>query len=108
MALSHGPLTSAGVTTSFLPLSTPWPVARECSSLFVSHAQSSDLYAFDPAYPISNSIQCLPPEATSVWAQSGTERTELGGYSMVCPEAYTTATTSALDSSRKLVGCCPS
>jgi len=97
------------VTTSFLPLSTPWSLKVECSSLFVSHSQSSGLYAFDPAYPLQNSIQCLPPEATAWWNQSsGATQTSLGGYSMVCPQAYTTATTSAIDSFSTLVGCCPS
>ena len=86
MALSHGPVTSGGVTTSFLPLSTPWPLKVECSSLFVSHSQSSGLYAFDPAYPLQNSIQCLPPEATAWWdLSSGATQTTLGGYSMACP-----------------------
>jgi len=110
MALVHPPVTSAGATTSFLPLSTAWPLTAQCSSLFVSHPQNNGLFAFDPASAIHNSApQCLPPEATAWWDQSsGTTLTELGGYSMVCPGAYTTATTTVIDSLSTLVGCCPS
>ncbi|PMD55232.1 uncharacterized protein K444DRAFT_617695 [Hyaloscypha bicolor E] len=97
-------------TTSFLPLSTPWPLIGECSSLFVSQTSLSGLYAFDPYLPTQSAIQCLPPEATAWWDQftaPGATPTVLGGVSLVCPQAYTTAATSVIDSSSTLVGCCP-
>jgi hypothetical protein len=97
-------------TTSFLPLRTPWPLIGECSSLFVSQTSLNGLYAFDPYLPTQSSIQCLPPEATAWWDQftaPGATPTVLGGVSLVCPQAYTTAATSVIDSSTTLVGCCP-
>ncbi|KAN0095369.1 hypothetical protein V8E51_016080 [Hyaloscypha variabilis] len=98
-------------TTSFLPLSTPWPLNAECSSLFVSQTSLSGLYAFDPYLPTQSSIQCLPPQATAWWDQftaPGATPTVLGGVSLVCPQAYTTAATSVINSYSTLVGCCPS
>jgi hypothetical protein len=98
-------------TTLLLPLTTPWPLNIECSTLFVSHTSFSGLYAFDPSYPTQSSIQCLPPAATVWWDQRttpGATPTVLGGDLLFCPQAYTTAAISVIDTFGTLVGCCPS
>jgi hypothetical protein len=98
-------------TTSFLPLSTPWPLIVDCSSLFISDSALGGLYAFDPSPPTQTSIQCLPPAATAWWDQvtaPDATPTVLGGDALFCPQAYTTAATTAIDAFSTLVGCCPS
>lgn len=70
------------------------------------------IFAFDinvGLYADSNLI-CLPPQATAWWNQGdlgliGTT-TLLGP--VTCPEAYTTATTTVLNSQSTFVACCPS
>ncbi|KAG4438850.1 hypothetical protein IFR05_005690 [Cadophora sp. M221] len=115
MSLSPILITSSGTTTTYLPLSTAYPAQAGCSSLFVNPAvEGGDrLFAFDPGYAAHNSgPACMPPQATLWWGQDTatdlTTRTELGGYKMVCPEAYKTVAMSVLDKSSTRVGCCPS
>ncbi|KAH9219867.1 hypothetical protein DL95DRAFT_384071 [Leptodontidium sp. 2 PMI_412] len=115
MSLSRILITSSGTTTTYLPLSTAYPAQAGCSSLFVNPAvEGGDrLFAFDPGYAAHNSgPACMPPQATLWWGQDTatdlTTRTELGGYKMVCPEAYKTVAMSVLDKSSTRVGCCPS
>lgn len=115
MSLSPLLITSSGTTTKYLPLSTAYPSQAGCSSLFVNPATNGDgqLFAFDPGYASHNSgPACVPPEATGWWVQDTasdlTTRTELGGYTMMCPEAYKTVAMSVLDKSSTRVGCCPS
>lgn len=115
MSLSPLLITSSGTTTTYIPLSTAYPAQAGCSSLFVNPAVDGgdELFAFDPSYAAHNDgPACMPPRATLWWGQDTatdlTTRTELGGYKMVCPEAYKTVAMSVLDKSSTRVGCCPS
>ncbi|KAL2064171.1 hypothetical protein VTL71DRAFT_4665 [Oculimacula yallundae] len=108
-------ITLSGTTTTYLPLSTAYPSQASCSSLFIAGVNNDDskIFAFDPSLASHNSAPaCLPPEATLWWKQNPstdlTTRTELGGYKMICPEAYKTVAMSVLDQSSTMVGCCPS
>ncbi|KAI9055707.1 hypothetical protein LZ554_000649 [Drepanopeziza brunnea f. sp. 'monogermtubi'] len=111
MSLSPLLITRSGITTTYLPLSTAYPSQASCSSLFINSADQ--LFAFDPSYGAPNSgPACLPPEATRWWEQDTdpglTTSTAIGGYKMVCPQAYKTVAMSVLDESSTRVGCCPS
>ncbi|KAF4624990.1 hypothetical protein G7Y89_g13179 [Cudoniella acicularis] len=105
-----------GVVTSWFPASTAWPAVRQCSTLYYSHAQANtggfSGTAFDPWYGQhwSTNLDCLPDAVTSWWQQTYLTpvQTVTSVGPLVCPELYTTASTSVLDSSSTFVGCCPS
>jgi hypothetical protein len=108
--VTHPPETNDGVVTSWLPLPTAWPSVQPCSTDIYSESGGGGLArAFDPFYgkSIDTQITCLPPAATLWWSQStGQTVTSLGP--LACPELYTTATTSVVNSLSTFVACCPS
>lgn len=107
--------TRNGVTTSWLPITSTWPAVRACSTLVYSHSGDGKTFSgtvFDPWYAQhwNTAVTCLPPQVTSWWQQTlATPQntiTSLGP--MVCPELYTTASTSQVDASSTFIACCPS
>ncbi|CAG8978123.1 hypothetical protein HYALB_00000797 [Hymenoscyphus albidus] len=99
-----------GITTSWLPLTTPGVSAPpECSSEIYRVPGGQDIVAFDPFYAknIPNALQCLPLEVSKSWEQTGvTTVTSLGGFN--CPSLYTKAATASLNKISAIVACCPS
>lgn len=116
------PETNSGIVTSWLPLTTPFPYNSNGACSLGSWASSGNgpdrdsiALAFDPDSNYANQFanNCLPTEVTKWWNQRAT--TGHGGlatqYSIgpiVCPEIYTTATTSDLGGGSTQVACCPS
>jgi hypothetical protein len=110
--INHLPETNNGVVTSWLPVTTALPSIQQCSTAIYSQIGGGVALAFDPWYGkfINTQITCLPPAATLWWSQDlqslSFTVTSLGPFE--CPQLYTTATTSALDSMSTFVACCPS
>ena len=103
--------------TSWLPVTTPWPAFPDCLSAFYSlgtdwRGGDFTATAFDPWYGkyIRTDLTCLPDAATTWLNQrpASVMPTYLSLGPLVCPEQYTTATTSPLDSMSTLVACYPS
>jgi hypothetical protein len=105
--------THTGTTTSWMPLITAPPIDPRCND----HLYSPDdtyhtLVAFEPHLEAAANITCLPHEAAKWYTQknlpfgakSGTV-TSLGP--MVCPNGYTTASTSRKDVTSTMIFCCP-
>jgi len=86
------------------------PVAPACSSAMHVMPGSNLVVAFDPFQGVNvpSALACLPAEVTLSWRQgsSGSTRTSLGPFH--CPSAFTTATSTALNSISTSVFCCPS
>jgi hypothetical protein len=116
MSSIHSAVTNKGTVTSFLPVTSTFTAPDECSSTFVAHGtweSGAIAYAFDANYGlwVSKGLRCNPPEFTVWWNQVWlglTESTTMLLGPIVCPSAYTTATTTAINSESTLVGCCPS
>ena len=106
---------ASGTVTSWLPLTTTFASNPACSNAIYSQV-SGQLVAFDPLYAavidVPFSTQCLPFEGTMWWNQIpravGTTSIVSSLGPIVCPEAYTTAFTLALESATTKVACCPS
>lgn len=116
MDTSYSLLTQSGTVTSYLPLTTTYVAPRNCFSTFFVHGlfPSQPAFAFDPnlnLFDIDSQLQCLPPPAVTWWEQNPTvDSTSIAIGPVICPAAYTTATTLVVDlhSQTTLVGCCPS
>jgi len=95
-------------TTSWMPVTTAFAAPANCSSI-IWGAHAPWLAVNDPGYGLSvdPGLTCLPPPATTWWEQNNTATAFSIGPTIVCPQAYTTATTSVNDSST-FVACCPS
>ena len=111
MTTTRAAVVNNGVTTSWLPFTTPGlSVSPACSSEIYRVPGSQDIMAFDPYYAknIKGGMRCLPAEVTESWAQISTEgvTTSLGGFQ--CPSLYTKAATAAIDKISTIVACCPS
>lgn len=73
------------------------------------------LAAWDPGYGlfVDKTLKCQPPQHTTWWNADAlslgidTEETRLSLGPIVCPEAYTTATTITNAGSSTFVACCP-
>ena len=116
---SYGPVTNAGVVTSYLPLTTAWPFSAGCSTQILSddvpgYSAPYYLYFNDPRYPsvVPQQPTCLPPQISSWWYQTTQDSitTLLGGYTFLCPSAYSTVYSSAgttTGSVTTTIGCCP-
>jgi hypothetical protein len=109
------PETNSGVVTSWLPISTAWPSVSQCSTEIYSQLGGGGVaIGFDPYFGmyISSQTTCLPPVATEWWNQEkqtpAQTVTSLGGGPSICPQLYTTAHTSILNSMSTFVACCPS
>ncbi|ERF72717.1 hypothetical protein EPUS_04770 [Endocarpon pusillum Z07020] len=112
MASQYPPETHGGVVTSWVPITTAWPSQSGCDQSFWSYVPST-IAGWDPGYGISvePTLSCLPEGATAWWNQARlgpNSNTKISIGPIVCPEAYTTATTSAQDATSTLVACCPS
>ncbi|KAG7109198.1 hypothetical protein HYQ45_017923 [Verticillium longisporum] len=112
---SRSPEVNGDMTTIWIPLTTAYPCHTSCSSLFWRlDKEDSPIVAWDPGYElwVDPSASCQPAAVSSWWhAEDRDEdivqtRWSLGP--LVCPEAYTTATTSDAGAGSTLVGCCPS
>lgn len=107
----YGPVTSSGTVTSYLPLTTAWSAPAQCSSLFLESGGNLLLNAPEYQNDVAGAPGCMPPQISPWWYQSlnaaSPTVTLLGGYDFLCPEAYTTAFSWAVDSTTT-IGCCPS
>ncbi|KAE9363314.1 hypothetical protein N431DRAFT_490153 [Stipitochalara longipes BDJ] len=102
-----------GTTTSWMPLTTPWPSSSGCASSFFLYPGQPAPVAWDPGYGYfaGGKAVCLPPAETTWWEQTHQNPngfTSLSIRPIVCPSAFTTAVTSLLSVSSTLVMCCPS
>ena len=111
MTITLAPVTNFDVTTSWIPVVTPWPLTEACSSQIYSENSGGSLVAFDPLYYSSidpSALTCLPPAITSWWFQTRQAKftTSLGPF--VCPAAYSTGSASLVNAYTAEVFCCPS
>ena len=105
--------THTGTTTSWLPLITAPPADPRCGShLYSPDGAHHTLVAYDPHLEAVANITCLPREAVEWYTQKNLPYgattgvvTSLGP--MICPNGYTTASTSKKDQSSTMVFCCP-
>ncbi|KAF7877525.1 hypothetical protein EAF04_001202 [Stromatinia cepivora] len=100
---------SAGVVTTWLPLTTVYPIVPSCKNEFYSPNNLTQIYAYDPNQnALTFSTKCWPSEARSWWNQEtdAIAITSLGPF--LCPEAYTAVVTSVVNPGSTLTGCCPS
>ncbi|CAD6448205.1 e9ba2647-3038-4010-ba97-f684bac53c83 [Sclerotinia trifoliorum] len=100
---------SSGVVTTWLPLTTVYPIVPRCKNEFYSPNNMTQIFAYDPNQnALTFSTKCWPSEARSWWNQEtdATAITSLGPF--VCPEAYTAVVTEVVNPGSTLTGCCPS
>ncbi|KAF5878472.1 uncharacterized protein Bfra_000638 [Botrytis fragariae] len=100
---------TAGVVTTWLPLTTVYPNVPSCKTELYSPNNLTHIYAYDPNQnALTFATKCWPSEARSWWNQdtSAAAITSLGPF--LCPEAYTVAVTTVVNSGSTLSGCCPS
>ncbi|KAM0327665.1 hypothetical protein ACHAQA_005958 [Verticillium albo-atrum] len=110
------PEVNGDLTTVWIPLETAYPSHASCGSLFwrLDKQDDTPIVAWDPGYElwVDPSASCQPPAVSSWWhAEDRADDIILTRWSLgplVCPEAYTTATTSDAGGGSTLVGCCPS
>jgi hypothetical protein len=98
---------NAGTTTSWLPMSTAWPSIPGCESSLWKFIPT--LAGWDPGYGISAQpgLSCQPPQVTTWWDRNVDASIQFSLGPVVCPEAYSTATTSLNAGGSTFVGCCP-
>jgi hypothetical protein len=109
---TYPPVTIAGVTTSFLPLTTAFsPRFSRCALAITQNSQSS-FVAWAPAYGISvqTDLQCHPQEVTSWWEATlklDADQTKMSLGPLTCPGGYEFGSSSVYSGST-YIGCCPS
>lgn len=103
----------AGLTTDWIPLTTPGPgPISECSTaIYYLPGAVSGFVAFDPYYGrwIDTAVKCLATEQSLWWDQHSDgliNDINLGPFA--CPSGYTTASVSTVNAQTSFVGCCPS
>ncbi|THV55569.1 hypothetical protein BGAL_0006g00210 [Botrytis galanthina] len=99
----------SAVVTTWLPLTTVYPVVPRCKTELYSPNNLTDIYAYDPNNNAEHfPTTCWPSEAKSWWNQevSATATISLGPF--LCPEAYTVVVTTVVNPGSTLSGCCPS
>ncbi|TEY71156.1 hypothetical protein BOTCAL_0100g00200 [Botryotinia calthae] len=104
--VTEGP---AGKVTTWLPLTTVYPIVPRCKTELFATDNLAHIYAYNPNQnALTFATKCWPSEARSWWNQdtSAAAITLLGPF--LCPEAYTVAVTTVLNSGSTLSGCCPS
>jgi hypothetical protein len=109
--MSYPVQTLSGTLTTFLPVTTAWPSVPECATIVWQNAQYTQYYdMYDPGYGLSAApdVSCLPPAATIWWENKDGTTPVYSIRPIVCPEDYTTATTSMNGPSSTFVACCPS
>ncbi|KAK2610201.1 hypothetical protein N8I77_003651 [Diaporthe amygdali] len=108
------PESREGTVTSWIPLITPYSILPECTSALMRWDPSEAIIAYDPGFGISvdQRSQCGPKAVTAWWDQDrlgpNIETITSIGPLLTCPEPFIQMTTSVLDASSMLVGCCPS
>ncbi len=106
--------THAGTTTSWLSMITSPPIDPRCSyHLYNPDGAHHTLIAFDPRLEAAANMTCLPREAAEWYTQENlpfgaTTGTVTSLGPMLCPNGYTTASTSEKDVASTMVFCCPS
>ena len=113
MTTSRTPDVVSGLTTDWIPLTTPGPGSiSECSTaIYYLPGAVSAFVAFDPYYGkwIDTAVKCLATEQSLWWDQhsdGGINDINLGPFA--CPSGYTTASVSTVNAQTSFVGCCPS
>ncbi|PQE12556.1 LPXTG-motif cell wall anchor protein [Rutstroemia sp. NJR-2017a BBW] len=99
---------TANAVTTWLPLTTVYPIVPHCTEAFYSPDNFTHLYAWDPNQNAATfETHCWPDVVTSWWNQetSAASTTSLGPF--LCPQAYTVAVTSTVGTASTLTGCCP-
>ncbi|KAE8361523.1 hypothetical protein BDV27DRAFT_160622 [Aspergillus caelatus] len=96
--------------TSWLPLTTAWPLPSGCSTSF--RISGPALIAFDPEYSLERDpyVGCALPEIRASWQQAALEHpdTSISLGPLTCPDYLYTVATSVRDGSSTLAMCCPS
>ncbi|PQE08139.1 Kinesin light chain protein [Rutstroemia sp. NJR-2017a BVV2] len=99
---------TANAITTWLPLTTVYPLVPRCTEAFYSPDNFTHVYAWDPNQNAASfETHCWPDVVTSWWNQetSAASTTSLGPF--LCPQAYTVAATSTVGTSSTLTQCCP-
>lgn len=99
---THPPETNAGITTSWLPMSTAWE-SKYPSDWYMWNPTETTLVAWDPDL----GPRCQPPEVESWWKSTSEVGRRLSIGPVVCPQAYSTAGTSVNQLGNTFVACCP-
>lgn len=117
MATTRPAELNSGIWTSWLPVTTAWTSQSVCNSAAwarfgIKVSGGYWPYIYDPAYAqsVADSLTCLPPEATQWWDGHTTIANTITSWSIgpiVCPAAYTTASTLVVSTSSISVICCP-
>lgn len=103
--------TTSGTTTSWLPLTTVYPIVNGCDQLFRQIPEG--LLGYDPNYgkTIDPRYSCAPPQATAWWEQlNGNTQTYNGNIEIgpvTCPQSWRVVQTSIKDSVSTYSMCCP-
>ncbi|KAL1858186.1 hypothetical protein Daus18300_010068 [Diaporthe australafricana] len=101
-----------GTPTIFLPLPTPYPSGDGCgTNIYQLTATAPTFLAWDPVYgqSVTDATSCFPPQVTTWWLQASTALIYTAlGPTFACPEAYSTVSTTLVESSVQEVYCCPS
>lgn len=105
--------TSAGLTTSWVPLTTAGPTySPECASaIYLNPQNNASIGAFDPWYGqhVNTALRCQLPQQTTWWDQVDLAASTLWNLGpLACPNGYTTATTSSFNAYSTILACCPS
>ncbi|KAI0418335.1 hypothetical protein F5X98DRAFT_337800 [Xylaria grammica] len=113
MTTVYPAVTSSGVVTSFVPLTTTFTPSAECSGHFRLNGPS--LVAFDPGYglDIDSDVHCLPSAVTTWWEQgrlgdNSEDHTAISLGPLICPYEWKTVAASARNKLTTLAMCCPS
>ncbi|KAH8769060.1 hypothetical protein F5883DRAFT_553407 [Diaporthe sp. PMI_573] len=106
-------LTVGGTPTIFLPLPTPYPSEEGCGTNIYQWMSTPPMFVvWDPFYGrgiVTDATTCHPPQVTTWWFQSSDALLYTAlGPTFACPEAYSTVTTTVIESSVQQVYCCPS
>ncbi|KAF7913610.1 uncharacterized protein EAF01_000016 [Botrytis porri] len=99
----------AGAVTTWIPLTTVYPLIPKCTTELYSPNNLTVIYAYDPNNNAEKfATRCWPSEARSWWNQVTSASTTISLGPFLCPEAYTVAVTTVVNSGSTLSGCCPS
>ncbi|KAF2764175.1 hypothetical protein EJ03DRAFT_392198 [Teratosphaeria nubilosa] len=110
--MAYPPETHSGAVTSWIALTTSWPLSTPCSTYF--RLDGPSLVAFDPAYglDVDTDAACLPPAVTTWWDQAalgaGTQaHTAVSIGPLTCPDGWATVETYVKNSRSTQAMCCP-
>lgn len=104
---SRFPAAEGSVLTTWLPLTTVYPILPRCQTNFYMDPQG-DIFAYDPNHvDLTLSTKCWPSQAALWWNQQTGIATVTSLGPFLCPEAYTIAVTTVVNPGSTLTGCCP-